>query len=58
MGRPSQMLNVATNSFSTSFLTSGILLLQEAALTCFLKTDIKDQRPALIKLKVAPEPIR
>ena len=58
MGRLSQMLNVATNSFSTSFLTAGTLLLLGAALTFFLKSDVKDQGPALIKLKVAPEPIR
>ena len=58
MGRLSQMLNVATNSFSTSFLTAGILLLLGATLTFFLKSDVKDQRPALIKLKVAPEPVR
>ncbi len=58
MGRLSQMLNVSTNSFSTSFLTAGVLLLLGATLTFFLRSETREQRPAIIKLKVAPEPIR
>jgi len=57
MGRLSQMLNVASNSFSTSFLTAGVLLLLGAVLTFFFKSEVKEQRPSLIKLKVAPESI-
>ncbi len=58
MGRLSQMLNVASNSFSTSFLTAGILLLLGATLTFFFKSEVKEPKPALIKLKVATEAIR
>jgi MFS family permease len=57
MGRLSQMLNVATGSFSSSFLTAGALLLTGAALTLFLKSDIREQ-PLLIELEAVPEPVR
>ncbi len=57
MGRLSQMLNVASNSFSTSFLTAGVLLLLGAVLTFFFKSEVREKGPILMKLKAVPESI-
>jgi nitrate/nitrite transporter NarK len=57
MGRLSQMMNVTTHSFSTSFLVAGILLILGAVLTFFLKSEDTQEKTLPVKLKVVPEPI-
>jgi MFS family permease len=55
MGRLSQMFNAETGSFSSSFLTAGILLLIGVMLAFLLKTETREPASLPIKLEVVHE---
>ena len=56
MGRMSQMLNASTGTFSSSFMTAGILLVIGAVLTFVLKARLAKQGLTQKRPTVNPEP--
>ena len=56
MGRMSQMLNASTGTFSSSFMTAGILLVIGAVLTFVLKARLAKQGLTQKRSTVNPEP--